>query len=79
MKQVEIEKKKYKCKCPICGCEFFAQKSLFQEMFKEIDMGHGSCPDCKEFLNLKVDEENECMIVTPWEEYIKQNSQREGA
>lgn len=72
MNQVGItEKKKYSCKCPKCGCEFHAQKSLFQEMFNEIDMGNGSCPDCKAFLNLTVDEENSSMIITPWDDHIK--------
>lgn len=35
------------------------------------DKGHGTCSKCKTFHNLTVDEENEQMIVTPWEEYMK--------
>lgn len=68
---VEDTRKRYHCKCPICGHEFWACKSIFQEVFGELDMGSGSCPKCKTYHNLTVDEENEKMIVTPWEEHMK--------
>jgi len=64
-------RKKYFCKCPICGHEFYACKSIFQEDFEMLDMGRGRCPKCKTVHNLTVDEKNEQMIVMPWEEYMK--------
>jgi len=64
-------RKRYYCKCPVCGKEFWACKSILQEDFEMADKGHGTCPKCKTFHNLTVDEENERMIVTPWKEYLK--------
>lgn len=68
-------RKKYHCKCPICGHEYWACKSLFQEAFGMQDMGCGSCPKCRTFHNLTVDEENELMIVTSWEDYTKKKEE----
>lgn len=64
-------RERYQCICPICNKIFWACKSILQEDFGMLDMGSGSCPKCKTFHNLTVDEENKQMIVTPWEEYMK--------
>ena len=64
-------RKRYRCDCPICDHGFWACKSIFQDDFGMLDMGSGSCPKCKTFHNLTVDEESERMIVTPWEEHMK--------
>ena len=63
-------RKRYSCICPICGKKFWACKSILQEDFGMLDGGCGSCPKCKTFHNLTVDEKNKRMIVMPWEEYI---------
>lgn len=62
---------RYLCICPICSNEFWACKSIAQEAFGILDMGSGSCPKCKTFHNLTIDEKSNKMIVTPWEEHIK--------
>lgn len=71
-------KKRYSCKCPICGHEFWACKSIFQEHFGMKERGCGSCPKCKTFHNLTVDEANERMIVIPWDEYIERLKNEKG-
>ena len=67
-------RKRYYCKCPICSHEFWACKSIFQEGFGMPDMGSGRCQKCKTYHNLTVDEENERMIVTPWEDHMKKKA-----
>jgi len=62
-------RKRYKCDCS-CENVFYATKSLAQCMGK-LDAGHGSCPKCKTFYNLTLDEENDRMILTRWEKYIE--------
>ena len=71
-------RKRYYCKCPECGHEFWACKSIFQQDFGMLDMGSGSCPKCKTYHNLTVDEKSERMIVTPWEEHIKKKKNPSG-
>ena len=66
---MEDSRKRYKCNCT-CGNVFYATKSIFQTSFG-INSGHGSCPKCKVFFHLAVDEENECMKLTEWSEHLK--------
>ena len=63
-------RKRYPCICPICNNKFWACKSIFQGGFGMPELGSGSCPKCNTFYNLTVDEENNRMIVTPWDQYI---------
>lgn len=74
----EDKRERYSCKCPICGHEFWACKSIAQEDFGMPDAGHGSCPSCKTFHNLTWDEDNKKMMVKPWDEYIKEIKERKG-
>ena len=69
---LEDKRKRYSCKCPVCGIGFWACKSIFQEGFGMLDMGSGNCPNCKTHHKLTVDEANERMIVTPWEKYMEE-------
>ncbi len=73
---VEEKRERYTCLCPVCGYEFYACKSIAQEAFGIEDAGHGSCPKCKTFHNLQLDEANKKMIVTPWDEYLKKLEER---
>lgn len=66
----EDNRKRYYCKCPVCGREFWACKSIAQEAWGMPEAGHGRCPGCKTFHNLTFDSENQQMIVIPWEDYI---------
>jgi hypothetical protein len=66
-----LNRDKLTCICPVCGYEFWACKSIAQEMGAR-ECGHGSCPGCNTFHNLTVDEVNKSMIVTPWDKYMKQ-------
>lgn len=66
--QIKDERKRYECNC-YCGKTFYACKSIFQE-WGILDKGHGSCPECKTFYNLSVDEENGKMILTEWNKYL---------
>lgn len=66
---LEDKRKKYRCNC-LCGKTFYACKSIFHEM-GILDRGGGSCPYCKKFFNLTVDEENNKMILMDWDEFVK--------
>lgn len=68
-----MSKERYSCKCPVCGHEFWAAKSLAHEM-GILDGGHGSCPSCGTFHNLTLDEGNKKMLVKPWDKYINERS-----
>lgn len=65
---MEDTRERYKCECP-CGKVFYAAKSIFQ-YWGILDAGHGSCPECKTFYNLTVQEETKSMKLTPWDEYV---------
>ena len=67
--EIKDERKRYECNCK-CGKTFYACKSIFQEL-GQLDLGHGSCPECFAFYNLSVDEENSKMILTEWNDYLK--------
>lgn len=67
--------KRYKCDCK-CGNVFYACKSITQS-WGILDAGHGSCPKCKTFYNLTVDEDNDRMILRPWEEYLESRRDKE--
>ncbi len=69
---MEDTRKRYNCKCPICGREFWACKSIAQEAFGMPEAGHGSCPGCNTFHNLTFDEKNEVMIITPWDKFMEE-------
>lgn len=71
-------RKRYECKCPICGCIFWACKSIAQEDWEMPEAGHGSCPNCNTFHNLTFDEENRQMIVTPWDQFIRERNEKNG-
>lgn len=66
---MEDTRERYKCECP-CGKVFYAAMSLAQS-WGSLDAGHGSCPECKTFYNLTVQEETKSMKLTPWDEYIE--------
>lgn len=70
-------RKRYRCKCPICGREFWACKSIAQEDWGMLDAGHGSCPGCETFHNLTFDEKTEEMIVTPWDKFLEEKNKTE--
>lgn len=72
----EDNMKRYECKCPVCGRIFWACKSIAQEDWNMLEAGHGSCPGCNTFHNLTFDKENQRMVVTPWEEFIKKQEAR---
>jgi len=57
----------YICNC-VCGNFFYAAKSIFQN-WGMLDCGHASCPECKVFYNLEVQEETKSMKLTPWHEH----------
>lgn len=65
-----MSKERYRFKCPSCNKEFFAAKSIGQEL-GILDAGHGRCPNCEEFLNLTFNPETNEMDATKWDEYIK--------
>jgi hypothetical protein len=69
MSEEQDTRQRYTCKCP-CGNVFYAAKSIMQE-WGILDTGHGSCPECKTFYNLAVDEVTKTMKLTPWDEYVK--------
>lgn len=69
----EDTRKRYRCDC-VCGHTFWATKSIFQTWGVD-HAGHGRCTKCDVFMNLTFDAENECMIVTPWEEHIKKKQE----
>ena len=48
-----MNRDKLTCICPVCGYEFWACKSIAQEM-GALECGHGSCPGCNTFHNLTV-------------------------
>lgn len=66
----EDKRKRYRCDCS-CGKTFYSAKSIFQEGFGMLDMGRASCPTCDISYQLTVDEENKCMKLTKWDEYIE--------
>ena len=68
--------KRYRCDCP-CGKTFYATKSIFQSEFGMPECGRGSCPDCETFYNLTVDEENNRMILTKWDEYLEKRKKQQ--
>lgn len=70
---MEDKRKRYKCECK-CGHIFYATKSFLQ-CWGQLDSGCGSCKECKTFFNLTVDEENERMILTEWNEWLKVRDQ----
>lgn len=63
-------RERYKAVCCECGNVFYACKSIAQEL-GVLDAGHGSCPNCKTFLNLKFNEENKEMNTMKWKDYLK--------
>lgn len=69
MNEEQDIKQRYKCECP-CGNIFYATKSIAQES-GYLDKGFGSCPKCKIFYNLIVNEDTKKMELTPWDEYIE--------
>lgn len=71
-------RKRYKCECP-CGNTFWACKSILQQNFGSPELGSGSCPKCKVYYNLTVDEENECMKLTKWDDYIEKRKKESEA
>jgi len=66
---MQDKRKRYKCECK-CGNVFYATKSILQNMGM-LNAGCGSCPKCKTFYNLTLDEENEIMELLEWDEYQK--------
>lgn len=62
---MEDKRERYKCECK-CGNVFYACKSIFQS-WGMLENGHGSCPACKTFYRLTLDEKNKRMILTKWE------------
>jgi len=73
---MEDKRQRYECECT-CGFTFYACKSLFQQ-WGLIDSGSGSCPKCKVFYNLTLDEENKKMILTEWEKHMKNRKEKLG-
>lgn len=63
-------KERYDTKCCSCGHEFSASKSIMQE-WGILDAGHGSCPECGEFLNLTYDPDKEIMVTLKWDDHVK--------
>lgn len=68
--KIKADQKYYPVECCVCGCEFNVAKSIFQSWGMN-DAGHGSCPRCKEFLNLTYVPEEEKMISKKWDDYLK--------
>lgn len=62
---------RYPCKCPVCGQEFQAAKSIMQKDFGEDDKGCGNCPKCKTFLNLTFLPDENRMVTMVWDDYLK--------
>lgn len=52
-------KEKYDFKCSECGKELWFKPSLAMQF--NLNSGHCSCPDCKTFLHLFINENNEGM------------------
>ena len=67
----EDKRERLSCLCPVCGTEFWACKSIFQEHFGLLDKGLGRCPRCNTLHNLTVDENNKRMIVKPLKDYFE--------
>ena len=63
------DQKYYPVECCVCGCEFNAARSILQ-MMGQNDAGHGTCPECKQFLNLTYVPQEEKMVSKKWEDYI---------
>lgn len=71
---METENKKvYDVKCVACDHEFYASKSMAQEIFGWNDKGSGSCPRCKTYLNLTFNEEEQRFISMEWNLYLERN------
>lgn len=60
----------YRAKCPKCGQDFVACKSIMQE-WGMLENGHISCPGCKTFLNLTFNPNQEVMVATDWNEWLE--------
>ena len=70
MEEEVEDAKRYDCVCPSCNEEFWASLSILQLM-GQLDKGHGSCPECKMFLNLTFEPDSEKMICIPWDTYLE--------
>lgn len=68
------DRKRYSCKCPTCGAEFWVCKSIFQEAFGQDELGSGNCPECKTHHNLTFDRDTEQMIATPYEQWLSERT-----
>lgn len=66
---MEDNKVRYRAVCSECSHVFYACKSLAQE-FGRLDLGCGSCPQCKTFLNLTYDTKNNEMKTMEWNKYL---------
>lgn len=64
------DEKSFKVVCSECGHTFYARKSIAQELGLP-NAGHGSCPECKTFLNLTFDENSNEMKTMAWNKYLK--------
>ncbi|PJI06595.1 MULTISPECIES: hypothetical protein [Clostridium] len=64
------DEKRFKTVCSECGHTFYACKSIAQELGL-LDAGHGSCPECKTFLNLTFDKNNNETKTIAWNKYLK--------
>jgi hypothetical protein len=71
MSKNEDNRPRLKCTCPVCGNIFYACKSILMEAFG-VNSGSGSCPECSTFFHLEADENNKSMVLTKWDDYLKE-------
>lgn len=74
MSKVEVigrSEKRYDIKCPSCGEELQASRSIGMLMGIP-HAGHGSCLICKEEMHLVYDEEKDIITTEKWSDYINE-------
>lgn len=67
-------RRRYAIKCPECGGEFYACKSIAQEIGLS-DCGHGSCPKCHTFLHLEYNPKENSMRAEIWEKFMERRKE----
>ncbi len=58
---MDDDAKRYEIRCPYCGSVQYACKSVLQE--SGINMGHGTCIDCRQLMKLDFDYEKDAMAA----------------
>jgi uncharacterized Zn-finger protein len=67
-----VLKERYNFNCPSCKKGLFAKPGM--AMLSGLNSGHGTCPYCKTFFHLRIDENNERMIAQDWNKFMENPS-----